>query len=192
MLRLHIHPVAVAVTAHRMDQFLLGAALSQKLRSLRAVLLRVHLKIDVVQKTCDLPEIAVLPVAQLPGVPAHHLAHGQSVQNVERFLVVLFKKREGFIFFEFRLHFTHSNRDILLIVITDLSRKGKSYSKTYRKYIEEQAVSDTTAHPSSVPPGRPAAGRRPPVHPLYNIEDSPRSAPSPPALQARGECSHAR
>lgn len=46
------------------------------------------------QQTHRGPEIRVLAIAQLIGVPAHNALHRQTVENVERLLVVRFQRRQ--------------------------------------------------------------------------------------------------
>lgn len=70
MHRLDVHRQPVAVAAHRVDEVLVRAALSQQLRRLDAVLVGVLLKVDVVEQAHVAPEIHVLAVAQLLGVPS--------------------------------------------------------------------------------------------------------------------------
>ena len=95
MYRLHVAHQTVAVAAHRVNQVGIAARLFQQLRSLQAVLLRPHLKVDVVQQSGGGPEIRVLAEAQLVGVPAHHALHGQCVLDMERLVVVLLQCRQS-------------------------------------------------------------------------------------------------
>ena len=91
---LHIAAQAVAVGTDGVDELLGAPRLLQQLRCLPAVLLRPHLKVDVVQQTHRGPEIRVLAIAQLIGVPAHNALHRQTVENMERLLVVRFQRRQ--------------------------------------------------------------------------------------------------
>ena len=56
-----------------------------------AVLLRVKLKINIVEQSADSPEILLISITKLPRVPAHDAFYGETVQNVERLLVVGFQ-----------------------------------------------------------------------------------------------------
>ena len=88
---LHIAAQAVAVGADGVDELIGTAGLLQQLRRLDAVLLRPHLKVDVVEQAHRGPEVRILAAAQLVGIPAHDTLHRQTVQNVERFLIILFQ-----------------------------------------------------------------------------------------------------
>ena len=89
MHRLDVHRDAIAVAAHRVDEVVVRAALFQQLRCLDAVLVGVLLKVDVVEQTHVAPEIHVLAVAQLLGVPTHDPFHRQRVLEMEMILIVL-------------------------------------------------------------------------------------------------------
>ena len=92
---LHIAADAVAMAAHSVDEFLAAAGLLQKLRGLDTVLLRPLLKVDVVEQTHGGPEVRILPVAQLVGIPAHDALYGQAVLDVKRLLVIFFQCGES-------------------------------------------------------------------------------------------------
>lgn len=87
-LRLHVHAQPVAVAHHRVNESVLRADLPQKLRRFHAVLLRVAFKIHIVQKADQPPEILFFPIAQFPGIVAHHAFHRQRVLNMKGLLVV--------------------------------------------------------------------------------------------------------
>ena len=95
MYRLHVAHQTVAVGTHRVDQIGVTACLFQQLRRLEAMLLRPHLEVDVVQQTGRGPEIRVLAVAQLVGIPAHHAFYGQRVLDMERLMIVLLQCRQS-------------------------------------------------------------------------------------------------
>ena len=95
MYRLHIAHQAVAMAAHRVDQVGVAARLLQQLRGLQAVLLRPHLKVDIVQQSGGGPEIRVLAVAQFVGIPAHDTLDRQGVLDMERLVIVLLQCRQS-------------------------------------------------------------------------------------------------
>ena len=77
---------------HRMDEPVLRADFPKKLRRFRTVLLRVALKIHVVQEAHQPPEILLRPIAQLPGEIPHYAFHRQRVLNMKGFLIVFDQK----------------------------------------------------------------------------------------------------
>ena len=74
---------------------LLSSCFLQKLRSLNAVLLRVHLKVNVVQQAGGSPEIRLLPISLVLGKPTHHSFHGKGVEDVEWLPVIFFQGLQG-------------------------------------------------------------------------------------------------
>ena len=72
-----------------MNHGLRGLDLCQKLRGLLAVLVGELLKVHIVQKTAQRPEIGFLAVAQLPGIPVHDTFYSEGVEDMEGFFVVL-------------------------------------------------------------------------------------------------------
>ena len=97
MLRGHIHRDGVAVADHRVDQPLLQAPLPHDLLLLDAVLLRVPLKIQVVQQANQPPEIGFLAVAQLLGKVAHDALHDLGVLQMKGVLIVFRQQLPGFL-----------------------------------------------------------------------------------------------
>ena len=95
MYRLHVAYQTVAMGTDGVDQVGTAACLFQQLRGLETVLLRPHLKVDVVQQTGGGPEIRVLAIAQLVDVPAHHTLDGQRVLDMERLVIVLLQCRQS-------------------------------------------------------------------------------------------------
>ncbi len=87
---LHVAAQAVAVGADGVNHFFRSIHFCQQLGSLLAVLLRVHLKVHIMQQTAQAPEGNVFSV--LLGKPAHNTFHGQRVLNVKGFFVVLLQK----------------------------------------------------------------------------------------------------
>ena len=76
------------------DHFLIHIQLVQHLVGLDAVLLRVQLKIDIVQHTHRAPEIHVLRV-KLLGQLSHHLGDSLRVLDMKGFLIVTHHKLFG-------------------------------------------------------------------------------------------------
>ncbi len=76
-----------AMTTDGMDHFFAHATFAQQFGSLDAMLLRVLLKVDVVQQPDNSPEIHFVGKAQLTGIPAHDSLHRQRMLQVERVLV---------------------------------------------------------------------------------------------------------
>lgn len=76
-----------AMAADGMNHFFAHAAFVQQFGSLDAMLLRVLLKVDVVQQPDYSPEIHFVGKAQLTGIPAHDSLHRQRMLQVERVLV---------------------------------------------------------------------------------------------------------
>ena len=70
---------AVAVARGGADEALVQSRFAHELLRLDAVLVWVHLKVKVVQKPDDLPEIRLVAVAELLRVPAHHVGDGVRV-----------------------------------------------------------------------------------------------------------------
>lgn len=95
LLRLDVHTVAPAVAGGGPDDLLLHPGLPHQLLGLFAVLLRPALKIQVVEQTHDPPELLPVPIAQLPGKPAHHVLHCNGVAQVELLLVILGQQVPG-------------------------------------------------------------------------------------------------
>ena len=93
--RLHLAAEAEAVGADGVDELVGAADLRQQLRGLFAVLLRPLLKVHIVEQAHGGPEVRVLAVAQLLGVPAHGALHRQRVLDVEGFGIVCFQQRQG-------------------------------------------------------------------------------------------------
>ena len=91
MLRLHIRDKTISMAAHGMDELILRPCFPQKLRRLDAVLLRIHLKVNIVQQAGDSPKILLLPISLVLGKPTHHAFHGKGVKDVERFLIIFFQ-----------------------------------------------------------------------------------------------------
>ena len=91
---LHIAADAIAMAAHGADQIIAAARLPQKLRRFLTVLLRPLLKVDVVQQAHRGPEVRLLAIAQLPGIPAHDSLHRQGMLKVERLLIILPQRRQ--------------------------------------------------------------------------------------------------
>ena len=61
------------------------------------MLVRPLLEVDVVQQAHHGPEVPALAIAQLVGIPGHDALYGQSVENVEGFLVVLAQQRHSLV-----------------------------------------------------------------------------------------------
>ena len=91
---LHIAADAIAMAAHGVDQVVTAARFPQKLRRLLAVLFRPLLKVDVVQQAHRGPEVRLLAIAQLLGIPAHDSLHRQGMLKVERLLIILPQRRQ--------------------------------------------------------------------------------------------------
>jgi hypothetical protein len=72
-----------------MDDVLADAGLTQKLRSLDAVFLRVLFEVDVVKQTDDSPILCVVTVAEFLCIPLHHAFDRQCVLDMEMILIVL-------------------------------------------------------------------------------------------------------
>ena len=53
------------------------------------------LEVQVVEQAHDGPELRLLPIAQLPGEPAHHVLHRDGVAQVKGLLVVLRQQVPG-------------------------------------------------------------------------------------------------
>ena len=81
MLRLGqvIEVQAVAMARGGADEALVKTVFPHDLLRLDAVLIGIHLKVEVVEKTDDLPEIRFIAVAELFRVPAHHVGDGVGV-----------------------------------------------------------------------------------------------------------------
>ena len=75
-----------------MDQALVHALFAQDLRFLRAVLVGVLLKIQIVQDADGLPEICLVRIAKLHGKIPHHIAYDARVQAV-KFALVIFTQQ---------------------------------------------------------------------------------------------------
>ena len=75
------------MTIDGMNHFFVHATFAQQFGSLDAMLLRVQLKVDVVQQPDHPPEIHFVGKAQLTGIPAHDSLHRQRMLQVERVLV---------------------------------------------------------------------------------------------------------
>jgi hypothetical protein len=88
VLRLHVNGEQIAVADDRMDKALVHAAFAQDLRLLRAVLVGILLKIQIVQDTDGLPEVRLIGIAKLGGKIPHHIAHDTRVQAVEFTLII--------------------------------------------------------------------------------------------------------
>ena len=98
-LKLRAQPVAVA--GDGVHQPLRRAVRAQDLAALGAVLVRIALKVDVVQQAHDRPEVALPAVAQRVGKAAHHRRDRHRVAQVEGLGVVFAQQREGRIIREF-------------------------------------------------------------------------------------------
>ena len=70
---------AIAVAGGGADQALVETVFTHDLLRLDAVLVGIHLKIKVVEKADDLPEVRLVAVAKLFRVPAHHVGDGVGV-----------------------------------------------------------------------------------------------------------------
>ena len=88
MLRLHVDGQQIAVTHDRVDQALVDALFPQDLRLLRAVLVGILLKIQIVQDADGLPEVRLVGIAELDGKIPHDVAHDARVQAVEFALII--------------------------------------------------------------------------------------------------------
>ena len=79
---------------HRVDDLLVHIQLMEHLLGLDAVLLRVQLKIDIVQHPHGTPEVHVLRV-KLPGQLSHHLRDSLRVLDMKGFLIITHHKLFG-------------------------------------------------------------------------------------------------
>ena len=70
---------AIAVAGGGADQALVDTVFTHDLLRLDAVLVGIRLKIKVVEKADDLPEVRLVAVAELFRVPAHHVGDGVGV-----------------------------------------------------------------------------------------------------------------
>ena len=61
------------------DEALVKPRFAHELLRLDAVLVGIHLKVEVVQKPDDLPEIRFVAIAERFCVPAHDVGHGIGV-----------------------------------------------------------------------------------------------------------------
>ena len=97
MLRGHIHRDGVAMADHGVDQPFLNAPLTQNLLLLDAVLLRILLKIQIMQQPHQAPELFLIAIAQLPGEIAHHALNNLGVLQMKGVLIVFCQQCPGFI-----------------------------------------------------------------------------------------------
>ena len=81
--------MAPTVAGSGPDDGLIHASLAHQFLRLDTVLLRPHLKIQIVEQPHLGPELLLLPVAQLLGKPAHHMLHRNGVAEVEGLLIIL-------------------------------------------------------------------------------------------------------
>ena len=88
MHRLFVAAYSISVGTDGIDHILAHAAFLKKLRRFPAVFIRIHLKIDVVQKPADRPVICFIAVSQLVRIPAHHAFHSKRVLDVKCLLVI--------------------------------------------------------------------------------------------------------
>ena len=87
MLRLDVTADAIAMAGSGVDDWLRHAALAHNLLRTDAVLLGKLFKIQIVQESYYFPKIGVGFIAQLLGIPAHHLADRDGVLQMKRLLV---------------------------------------------------------------------------------------------------------
>ena len=74
------------------DDALVNAVAPHQLDALGAVFIGPALKVQVVEDTHGLPEVGLLTVAKLHGEPAHHIAHGNTVLEVEIAFIILLEQ----------------------------------------------------------------------------------------------------
>ena len=91
MLRCHIRTDAVAVADYAMDHILVDIQFMQNFVCFHTVLIRIHLKINIVQHAHRSPEIYALGVVFL-GKLSHNLGHDLRMLKVKRLFIVAFNK----------------------------------------------------------------------------------------------------
>lgn len=94
-LRPNVAADAIPVRADRADHILVHAALPQQLRRLKAMLPRVKLKIDIVQKPHDGPGIRLAAIAQLARIPAPSRPPPSAHAGGERARGCIFSKEQA-------------------------------------------------------------------------------------------------
>lgn len=75
------------------DDALINAFFPHQLLLFGAVLFRPLLKVQIMQDAHGLPEIRFSTIAQLVGIPAHHIAHNAGVLAVELTFVIIAHQR---------------------------------------------------------------------------------------------------
>ena len=72
-----------------MDNGLVHSGLTHQLLRLDAVLLGPLLKVQVVEQAHHGPELPLVSIAQLLGVPAHHMLHRHGVAEMKGLVIIL-------------------------------------------------------------------------------------------------------
>ena len=88
----------VAMAGGRADQALVKTAGAHDLLTFDAVLVGIQLKIKIVQESDDFPKIGFVAIAELVGIPAHHVADDMTVFEVKFALVELLQKFDCLLF----------------------------------------------------------------------------------------------
>ena len=130
MFRFYIRNKPVSMTYHCMYHVFADTRFPQKFRSFYAMLLGIFFKVNVMQKSDYTPELLIVTISELSGVPFHNGFHRQSVSDMKRFLIVLSQKVQRFFSRNLLLHF------YLLVqnrIITRLALSSKGvFSQTRR------------------------------------------------------------
>ena len=86
---------------NRMDQGITGIHFRQQFGRLFAMFFRIHLKVHIVEQAAEGPEVRFFSIAQFGCEPTHDTLNGQTVLDVERFLVVLLQQGKGLLSCQF-------------------------------------------------------------------------------------------
>ena len=104
------------MAADGVGQFLASVDLCQQRWRLLAVRVGILLKINVVQKPHQPPEILLLAVAQFAGVPTHDALHRQRVLQMEGVLVVFQQQLQRLLACDRCLHDQASSVCVFLLI----------------------------------------------------------------------------